>query len=148
VWHAFMETAAYRGDVVRQCFGCPVVRLSWPGSSQSKILAFVICPLRKALMCAVLYTCALCLVACLQDAYDWAGARVVLDVGGGRGELLSSVMSWAGQQCRGLLLDRQMVIDRWARVGLRLVCRHDQMLAAAIECIGRPQGAKICRCAA
>ncbi|KAF6265260.1 S-adenosyl-L-methionine-dependent methyltransferase [Scenedesmus sp. NREL 46B-D3] len=47
----------------------------------------------------------------LKDAYDWAGARVVLDVGGGRGELLSSAMSWAGQQCRGLLLDRQMVID-------------------------------------
>eukprot|EP00882_Tetradesmus_deserticola_P009252 GHRQ01009762.1.p1 GENE.GHRQ01009762.1~~GHRQ01009762.1.p1 ORF type:complete len:396 (+),score=158.11 GHRQ01009762.1:234-1421(+) len=47
----------------------------------------------------------------LKDAYDWAGARVVLDVGGGRGELLSSAMSWAGPQCRGLLLDRQMVID-------------------------------------
>ncbi|WIA10082.1 hypothetical protein OEZ85_010289 [Tetradesmus obliquus] len=47
----------------------------------------------------------------LKDAYDWAGARVILDVGGGRGELLSSAMSWAGPQAKGLLLDRQMVID-------------------------------------
>lgn len=37
---------------------------------------------------------------------------MILDVGGGRGELLSTVMSWAGQDCKGLLLDVQMVIDR------------------------------------
>lgn len=59
------------------------------------------------LLPAPLFACA------LQDAYDWAGARVILDVGGGRGELLSSAMSWAGPQAKGLLLDREMVIDRW-----------------------------------
>ena len=48
----------------------------------------------------------------LQDAYDWGSARVVMDVGGGRGELLSTVMSWAGPDCKGLLLDVQMVIAR------------------------------------
>jgi hypothetical protein len=49
---------------------------------------------------------------CCQDAYNWGSSKVVMDVGGGRGELLSTVMSWAGQDCRGLLLDVQMVIDR------------------------------------
>eukprot|EP00879_Flechtneria_rotunda_P029871 GHRR01032334.1.p1 GENE.GHRR01032334.1~~GHRR01032334.1.p1 ORF type:complete len:371 (+),score=126.55 GHRR01032334.1:187-1299(+) len=47
----------------------------------------------------------------LKDAYDWKSARVIVDVGGGRGELLSAVMSWAGQQTKGAILDRQMVID-------------------------------------
>jgi SAM-dependent methyltransferase len=47
----------------------------------------------------------------LKDAYDWKSARVILDVGGGRGELLSSAMSWAGQHTKGLILDRQPVID-------------------------------------
>lgn len=47
-----------------------------------------------------------------QDAYDWPASKVILDVGGGRGELLSTVMSWAGPECKGLLLDVQMVIDR------------------------------------
>lgn len=57
--------------------------------------------------------CAEAAAACfLQDAYDWSNARVILDVGGGRGELLSSAMSWSGAHCKGVLLDRQMVIDR------------------------------------
>lgn len=47
-----------------------------------------------------------------KDAYDWGRVKVVMDVGGGRGELLSSVMSWAAADCKGLLLDVQMVVDR------------------------------------
>lgn len=52
--------------------------------------------------------------ACLQDAFDWDSLQVIMDVGGGLGELLSNVMSWARPDCKGLLLDVQMVIDRWA----------------------------------
>ena len=58
-----------------------------------------------------------------QDAYDWKSARAILDVGGGRGELLSSAMSWAGDSCKGLLLDRQPVIARYVgKAGLGSVC--------------------------
>lgn len=60
------------------------------------------------------FTCVLsvALFPAPQDAYDWGSCKAVMDVGGGRGELLSTVMSWAGPDCKGLLLDVQMVIDR------------------------------------
>lgn len=56
--------------------------------------------------------CAVFAALWFQDAFEWGSSKVVMDVGGGRGELLSTVMSWAGQDCKGLLLDVQMVIDR------------------------------------
>ena len=51
----------------------------------------------------------------LKEAYDWGAARCVMDVGGGRGELLSRCMLYAGEQCRGVLMDRPWVLDRWGR---------------------------------
>jgi len=47
----------------------------------------------------------------LQSAYAWGNAKVMMDVGGGRGHLLSTVMSYASSECKGILLDRQFVID-------------------------------------
>eukprot|EP00891_Asterochloris_glomerata_P005597 jgi/Astpho2/5597/fgenesh1_pg.00079_%23_53_t len=42
----------------------------------------------------------------LRSAFDWSRTRVVMDVGGGQGELLSRAMLYAGNQCKGVLLDR------------------------------------------
>ena len=50
--------------------------------------------------------------ASLKEAYDWGRASCVMDVGGGRGELLSRCMLYAGEQCCGVLLDRPWVLDR------------------------------------
>ena len=47
----------------------------------------------------------------LKDSYDWKGAKCIMDVGGGRGELLSSCMSWAGSDVKGVLFDRPFVIE-------------------------------------
>lgn len=47
----------------------------------------------------------------LKDCYDWKGAKCIMDVGGGRGELLSSCMSWAGSDVKGVLFDRPFVIE-------------------------------------
>jgi hypothetical protein len=54
-----------------------------------------------------------------QDAYDWSQSKVIMDVGGGRGHLLSTVMSYGSSDCRGVLLDRQFVIDRWVLLKLQ-----------------------------
>jgi hypothetical protein len=35
-----------------------------------------------------------------------------MDVGGGHCHLLSTAMSWAGPGVKGVLLDRQFVVDR------------------------------------
>lgn len=48
----------------------------------------------------------------LRSAFDWSRTRVVMDVGGGQGELLSRAMLYAGNQCKGVLLDRPHVLDR------------------------------------
>ena len=48
----------------------------------------------------------------LRSAFDWSRTQVVMDVGGGQGELLSRAMLYAGNQCRGVLLDRPHVLDR------------------------------------
>lgn len=47
----------------------------------------------------------------LQDAYDWRSAKVVCDVGGGRGELLARCMLYAGHESKGVLFDRPWVLD-------------------------------------
>lgn len=47
----------------------------------------------------------------LRDAYDWKSAKCIMDVGGGRGELLSNCMSWAGPKVKGVLFDRPFVIE-------------------------------------
>lgn len=47
----------------------------------------------------------------LQDAYDWRSAKVIMDVGGGRGELLARCMLYAGHESKGVLFDRQWVLD-------------------------------------
>ncbi len=47
----------------------------------------------------------------LKDAYNWKGAKCIMDVGGGRGELLSNCMSWAGPDVKGVLFDRPFVIE-------------------------------------
>ena len=48
----------------------------------------------------------------LEAAYDWSSARCIMDVGGGRGEMLSSCMAAAGPAVRGVLMDRPWVLDR------------------------------------
>ena len=48
----------------------------------------------------------------LEDAYEWSAARCIMDVGGGRGEMLSRGMACAGPGCRGILMDRPWVLDR------------------------------------
>ena len=48
----------------------------------------------------------------LEAAYDWASARCIMDVGGGRGEMLSRCMAAAGPAARGVLMDRPWVLDR------------------------------------
>jgi hypothetical protein len=55
---------------------------------------------------------ACCTLPPKQAAYPWSSSKVILDVGGGRGELLSAAMSWAGPEVKGLLLDVDMVIKR------------------------------------
>ncbi|KAK9820356.1 hypothetical protein WJX72_009378 [[Myrmecia] bisecta] len=46
----------------------------------------------------------------LEAAYDWPACTSIMDVGGGRGELLSRCMSY-GRDCKGILFDRSYVID-------------------------------------
>lgn len=46
----------------------------------------------------------------LKESYDWKSVKCIMDVGGGRGELLSSCMSWAAVNVQGLLFDREYVI--------------------------------------
>lgn len=46
----------------------------------------------------------------LKDAFPWSKSKSMMDVGGGRGELLSSAVSWGSQDCKGLLFDRPFVI--------------------------------------
>ena len=48
----------------------------------------------------------------LKEAYPWTKARCIMDVGGGRGELLSCCMSYGSQDVRGVLMDRPWVLDR------------------------------------
>ena len=48
----------------------------------------------------------------LESAYDWSSARCIMDVGGGRGEMLSRCMAAAGPAARGVLMDRPWVLDR------------------------------------
>ncbi len=50
----------------------------------------------------------------LEDAFEWSGSRSIMDVGGGRGEMLARCMACAGPQCRGILMDRPWVLDRRA----------------------------------
>ena len=45
-----------------------------------------------------------------------------MDVGGGRGELLARCMLYAGHESRGVLFDRQWVLDRSARYVMRELC--------------------------
>ncbi|DBB14282.1 hypothetical protein WJX82_008155 [Trebouxia sp. C0006] len=47
----------------------------------------------------------------LKDAYNWKGAKCIMDVGGGRGELLSNCMAWASPSTKGVLFDRPFVIE-------------------------------------
>ena len=58
----------------------------------------------------------------LKSAYDWQSARCIMDVGGGRGEMLSSCMAAAGPAVRGVLMDRPWVLDRCS-------LRHDLSLS-------------------
>ena len=48
----------------------------------------------------------------LAEAFDWSSSRCIMDVGGGRGECLSRCMQAAGQQCKGVLMDRPWVLNR------------------------------------
>jgi hypothetical protein len=47
----------------------------------------------------------------LKDAYDWSKSKCIMDIGGGRGEMLSRAMSHAGPDCKGVLMDRPWVLD-------------------------------------
>ena len=50
----------------------------------------------------------------LKEAYDWGSSKCMMDVGGGRGEMLSSCMSFGNSDVRGVLMDRPWVLDRQA----------------------------------
>ncbi len=63
----------------------------------------------------------------LEDAYEWSSARCIMDVGGGRGEMLSRCMACAGPDCRGILMDRPWVLDR---------CPSHPLHAAGDICVG------------
>ena len=58
----------------------------------------------------------------LKDAYSWSKSRCIMDVGGGRGEMLSHCMLAAGEHCKGVLMDRPWVLDRCA-----LLCKGHSM---------------------
>lgn len=47
----------------------------------------------------------------LKDAFPWGNSKCIMDVGGGRGELLSSAVSWGSDTCKGVLFDRPFVIE-------------------------------------
>jgi cyclopropane fatty-acyl-phospholipid synthase-like methyltransferase len=47
----------------------------------------------------------------LQNAFDWSKTKVVMDVGGGHGELLSHCMLYAGPESKGVLMDRPHVLE-------------------------------------
>jgi O-methyltransferase domain/Dimerisation domain len=47
--------------------------------------------------------------AAVVDAYDFSNARVIVDVGGGHGKLLGSILEYA-HQARGVLFDRPEVL--------------------------------------
>ena len=48
----------------------------------------------------------------LKEAYDWGSSKCMMDVGGGRGEMLSSCMSFGNSSVKGVLMDRPWVLDR------------------------------------
>ena len=56
----------------------------------------------------------------LKDAYDWSTSKCIMDVGGGRGEMLGSCMSFGSNTVRGVLMDRPWVLDRSASSLLKL----------------------------
>ena len=59
-----------------------------------------------------------------------------MDVGGGRGELLARCMLYAGHESKGVLFDRQWVLDRCASVRRRhaACCRHRVACTACDMC--------------
>lgn len=50
----------------------------------------------------------------LKDAYDWSKSGCMMDVGGGRGEMLASCLSYGSDSVKGILMDRPWVLDRLA----------------------------------
>ena len=54
-------------------------------------------------------------VACAVAGYDFSGVDVVVDVGGGRGELLAAILS-THPAIRGVLVDQPRVLDEARRV--------------------------------
>jgi hypothetical protein len=61
--------------------------------------------------------------------------QVIMDVGGGRGELLARCMLYAGHESKGVLFDRQWVLDRCAAVKLRAAAtrRHAPHATCAVS---------------
>lgn len=59
-----------------------------------------------------------------------------MDVGGGRGELLARCMLYAGHESKGVLFDRQWVLDRCASVRCchAACCRHQVACMACNMC--------------
>ena len=68
----------------------------------------------------------------IAEAFDWKSAHVIMDVGGGRGEMLSHCMAAAGPKCRGILYDRQWVLDRW---GLHFKSHVFRLKTSAVEVV-------------
>ena len=64
--------------------------------------------------------------------------QVLMDVGGGRGELLSRAMAYAGSHSKGVLLDRQWVLDR---------CGHTAPILRLVVLVGRSLCAQCVLCA-
>jgi hypothetical protein len=57
-----------------------------------------------------------------------------MDVGGGRGELLARCMLYAGHESKGVLFDRQWVLDRCAPVRCsRAACCLQQAACTACD---------------
>ena len=56
----------------------------------------------------------------LKDAYPWKNSKCMMDVGGGRGEMLASCMSYGNDEVQGVLMDRPWVLDRYKIFSLSL----------------------------
>lgn len=75
----------------------------------------------------------------LKEAYDWGSSKCMMDVGGGRGEMLSSCMSFGNSSVKGVLMDRPWVLDSvdiegtFERKGIKNAKSRLQFVAAEIR---------------
>jgi hypothetical protein len=75
----------------------------------------------------------------LKDAYDWSKSKCMMDVGGGRGEMLASCMSYGSDSVKGILMDRPWVLDSvsfegtFESKGIKNAKERTQLVAAEVR---------------